>query len=99
MSKANDTYNNVVNLEDAKLLVDSRVGVYLPKHFWETRKALNVTPELTQAQIDEFTADLSHPENDHYWDAFDDLMQTTWKDDQGKEYNLYQDENGDLWLI
>ena len=73
--------------DKAELLIGSAYGVYIPQMF-----ALMFKAQLTKQEAD----DLSDPENDYYWEAWDDILNKKFII-QGKKYTLYED--GDLWAI
>lgn len=75
------------------LLVDCHHGIYIPQLFAQTYAPRLVEP-LTEEQI----KDLSHPEQEFYWETWDTVMQNTkLKDDHGNIYYLHQED--DLWAI
>lgn len=79
---------------NSSLLIDGNRGIYIPKFFAE-----NYTQYLTNKdEVQDDLSDLSDPENEFYWDAWDNILNNAkLKDDEGRECALYQD--GDLWAI
>jgi hypothetical protein len=85
-SKGKKMMDNVV-----LLLSDAR-GIMIPRDFVE------------QFSVEKFTGisewaiqTCQNPDNEGYWDAWDDILNNARYTEDGKEYSLYQD--GDLWLI
>jgi hypothetical protein len=71
------------------LLVDSHHGVFIPQIFAEQFADL-----LTQEQA----KDLSSPENEFYFEAWEDVLNNVQvQDKEGKKYNIFQNE--DVWAI
>ena len=76
--------------EPILLLTDAN-GIYIPKYFSE------MFPDLLDDDTKEV---LSNPENEWYWDVWEDIINyhpVELEDDDGNKYFLYQ--QGDLWAI
>jgi hypothetical protein len=78
--------------ETIVLLIDGAAGIYIPRNFYEhfdfSSWSLNVS---------EF-GDLSDPDKDLYWDAWDDCIHDAKHiDTDGHEWTLYQDD--DLFAV
>lgn len=73
------------------LLSDSR-GVYIPRDFVQNF-------DLEKWHVKEDYRDvLSSPDNEWYWDAWDEVMSIAYfLDDSGNKWQLWQD--GDLWAV
>jgi hypothetical protein len=74
------------------LIVDSRHGVYGPKIFMESL-AGHLKAQLTPEQRNE----LRDPENEFYWDTFNDVMNIEFKHNRQKLF-VHQME-GDIYLV
>ena len=77
-----------INLENAILLLDGNRGIYIPKIFAECFPLL---------LSDEQKADLSNPDNEFYWETWEDVIDNIKIPFQDKMYYLYQ--SGDLWAV
>ncbi len=75
-------------LDNAVLLVDGHYGIYIPQIFAE-----QFPRSITRQQKE----DLSDPNNEFYWEAWEDVLNeaTVWIND--KPYYLLQED--DLWAI
>lgn len=79
-------------MDTIKLLIDEAAGIYIPRNFYE-----NFDISTWRLSEKDFR-DLSHPDNEHYWDAWDDVMcQAKYLDDDGHTWTLYQD--GSLFAV
>lgn len=81
---------------NASLLIIDAHGIYIPQYFAEQYFPQYVTNK------DRFTAedlqDLTSPENEHYWEAWEEMLDNAeLTDDKQRKCSLYQ--NGDLWAI
>lgn len=80
-------------LENAELYANSAMGIYIPKYFAES-----VNREMVKNVSEEDYDDLSDPENENYWLAWEIILENAvLTDSKGKKWRLYQD--GDLWLV
>lgn len=87
------------NLTDSfVLLVNSSFGVYLPSAFME-RYADHIVTEgiFTNKEFQEIKTDLEDPNNEFYWDSWQDLEGKALLVIDGKRYTICQNE--DLWAI
>lgn len=65
------------------LLIDGAAGIYVPRNFYENFDFANWGLRLSDY------SDLSDPENQHYWDAWADVL------DNAK----HVDEDGTVWML
>ena len=75
-----------------ELLIADSAGIYIPRNFYEyyDLKSWGLDPA-------EYSS-LSDPENDQYWDAWEDLLRdAVHTDKDGHDWVLEQD--GDLWAV
>ena len=73
--------------DNAMLLINGAYGIYIPQMF----------AFMFKAQLSEQDAkDLESPDNEYYWDAWDDVLNKTFII-EGVVCTLEQD--GDLWAI
>ena len=79
------------------LLVDCHHGIYIPNIFMQeinngSYKVKNLS------EISELFTDLASPENDFYWESWEDMLNNCILIDlKGNEYTLWQ--NDDLWAV
>ena len=67
-----------------QLLINDGHGIYIPQHFASNFEGWGLTAEDI--------ADLSDPENEFYWDAWDAILnKACFTDDQGYTWSLHQD--------
>ncbi len=72
------------------LLIDGAAGIYVPRNFYE-----HFDFPTWGLDVSDFAA-LSMPENEHYWDAWDEVLQKAeYTDMAGITWRLEQD--GDLF--
>ena len=72
------------------LLSDAR-GVYIPRDFIDNF-------DLEKWHVKEYCLDvLSNPDNEWYWDTWEQVLNNAYFIDSGNKWLLYQD--GDLWAI
>ena len=77
------------NNDSLILLVDSHHGIYIPQIFSEQFADLLTTEQAK---------DLSNPDNEFYWEAWEDVLSNIQVEDKkGNKYNIFQSE--DLWAI
>lgn len=80
-------------MDKINLLLDSARGQFIPRDFvteFDLSKFLGVSQWAV--------AQCKDPENDHYWDAWNDILSNVkYRTDDGREFFLYQD--GDVWLL
>ena len=74
-----------------KLLIDGAAGIYVPRNFHE-----NFDFGTWNVDIKEFS-DLSDPDKEYYWDAWDELLGKAEFYDGEHKWTLYQD--GDLFAV
>ena len=76
------------------LLSDVR-GIYIPRDFINQFRGWK---GYGKGKYPEYKSILSDPENESYWDAWNELLdKLTYTNDNGVEYSLYQD--GDLFAV
>jgi len=72
------------------LLLGAR-GIYIPRDFFQ-----GFDLEKWHLKDEDLTA-LNDPENENYWDVWENVLNTAYFEIGGKKYSLYQD--GDLMAI
>jgi len=85
-------------IEDWELLVDSNLGVYVPQTF--ARSFGHYLPDSARKSVYEksqLDVLLSGPDNEDYWDAWDEILNETITNEAGETFTLHQD--GDLWAV
>jgi len=76
------------------LLSDAR-GIYIPRDFITQFRGWK---GYGKGQFNAYKRILSDPENESYWDAWNELLdKLTYTNDKGIEFSLYQD--GDLFAV
>lgn len=75
-----------------QLLVDSCHGIYAPQRF-VTNFDLSLWTNIDQENIDI----LKDPDHEHYWEAWDETLNTAEFHHSGYIWRLQQD--GDLWAV
>lgn len=73
---------------DRILVVDSHHGIYCPKIFSEMFKE-DLTPDVV--------AELANPDNEFYWEVWDETLDGFSITLEGVDYVAEQDE--DVWLV
>ena len=77
------------------LLITSAAGIYIPKEFIGSYRGWK---GYGKGQYPEYKSILSDPENESYWEAWNELLdKLTFTNDNGVEFSLYQD--GDLFAV
>ena len=80
-------------MQEIIIFSDSSRGVYIPQHFAESIKR-DCVSGISPVQF----AILRHgPEDEFYWEVWDEVLANARVHYNGKEYLLFQD--GDLFLI
>ena len=81
-------------MEDTMLLlIDDHHGVYVPYVFQSEFKH-----DVWQGISDVDWQDITDSDNEHYWDAWEDiLINAVHVDEDGHKWTLHQD--GDLWAV
>jgi hypothetical protein len=80
------------NNETIILLIDEVAGIYIPRNFYQHFDFSHWG--LNRAEY----SDLSSPENEHYWDAWDEVLRDAEHHDEGGHvWSLYQD--GSLFAV
>ena len=78
-----------------KLLLSDARGVYIPRDFAEIVRA---GMSWEGHDPDDIAILLEGPDAEHYWDAWDAVMNDiSFVDSKGNSWHLWQD--GDLWLF
>lgn len=76
------------------LLCDAR-GIYIPRDFINQFRGWK---GYGKGQFNAYKSILSNPENESYWDAWNELLdKLTYTTEKGIEHSLYQD--GDLFAV
>ncbi|MFX1709012.1 hypothetical protein PV783_33910 [Chitinophaga sp. CC14] len=75
-------------MENAELLLLDKHGIYIPKIFAEAYPQYLSTDQQR---------DLNSPDNCHYWETWEDVLNTVRITVGGKIHSLHHD--GDLWAI
>lgn len=84
--------------EDSVLLFDENRGVYIPQNFVnETGNSIEEVAEKWHLNIDDLKILVNGPDDEMYWDAWDNVLRDAWTIHEGKKYTLHQD--GDLWAV
>jgi hypothetical protein len=76
------------------LLINSAHGQYIPQIFSEMI-ADHLKNQIRESTLD----DLSNNENEHYWDAWAEILDQTFKTITGQKIYIDQTEHGDVWII
>lgn len=82
-------------MNEPMLLIDESHGIYIPAIFIK-----NFNPETGNWNYDyeSYKKDLSSPENEFYWETWQDLLDNAkFTDQDNVTYYLY--EAGDIWLV
>jgi hypothetical protein len=79
-------------MDNVVLLLSDARGIMIPRDFVEQFSVEKFTG-ITEWAIET----CKNPDNEGYWDAWDDILNNARYTEDGKEYSLHQD--GDLWLI
>jgi len=78
-----------------KLLITSAAGIYIPNEFMRSYRGWK---GYGKGQFNAYKRILSDPENEEYWDAWNELLdKLTYTTEKGIEHSLYQD--GDLFAV
>ena len=87
--------------ENAELYLDGNRGVYIPQNFFEETKPECINWHCDKEQKDWILDQCSNPENEGYWDAWNDAAGygciTVTDPDDGIEYGLFHCD--DLWIV
>lgn len=79
---------------NVELLIDGNRGIYVPQEF-----AKRFNPSNSHWEWDEsIKEDLSNPDNENYWEAWSDLIESAYYLNEGVKYTLFEYE-GDLFAI
>lgn len=79
-------------MDTIKLLIGEGAGIYIPRNFYEN---FDMT---TWGLSEKDFRDLSHPDNELYWEAWDEVLtQAKYLADDGHIWTLYQD--GSLFAV
>lgn len=74
------------------LLLDSARGQYIPRDFVQSFDL-----EKFQGVSDWAKKECENPDNGHYWDAWESILNNTRYIEDGRVFILHHD--GDLWLL
>jgi hypothetical protein len=75
-----------------ELFLDGSRGIYIPQTF-----AQIIAQELKDQIRPELLEGISNPDNEHYWDSWDSILNGTYKTKSGQKF--WFEQNDDLWLI
>lgn len=79
----------------SEILADGARGIYIPQHFYES-----INWDLVYGVTDEQKEDISDPQNEYYFDAWNDILfNAELHDDEGGVFFLYLTDNGDLLAV
>ena len=81
------------NADELILAVDSHYGIYTPQTAMERYMKYAIDLKDHEAYIEI----LSNPENEYYWELYENMLDTWTIVIEGKAYNFFSNE--DLWLI
>jgi len=84
--------------EDSVLLVNDSAGVYVPQDF--VNSVGNTAEEVAQkwnVNVEDVKIIQQGPDEESYWDAWDNILRDAWTIHEDTKYTLHQD--GDLWAI
>lgn len=79
-----------MKLENSKLLLSDRHGIYIPKTFAESFEGWGIADG-------DRTILITGPEHEWYWETWDSVLNYANFTQDGVKYYLYQD--GDLWAV
>ncbi len=80
-------------MSNIQLLLSDARGIYIPRDFVQ-----GFDLEKWHIDAENWAAETCNdPDNEHYWDAWDQVLNNAYFIDNGKKYTLYQD--GDLFAI
>ena len=76
-----------------ELLIDGNRGIYIPQLFfeWYGHQVLNAD------DLSEELNEISNPNNEDYWDAWEDVLDKAEIEIKGVKGQIYQDQ--DLWFV
>jgi hypothetical protein len=75
------------------LIIDGHHGIYIPSLFYE-----KCNPKISGWIWDyENSKELSNPDNENYWEVWEDILDSAYTIYKNKRYYLYQSD--DLWAI
>lgn len=89
------TSNIKEGYDDVEILISDRAGVYLPQEFAETYQSSIVN--FREIDKGDWQTLLNGPDDEWYWDAWNNIESTAILKIYGKKYTLYQ--NGDLFAV
>jgi hypothetical protein len=81
--------------DESILLIDGHHGIYIPHLFWTNYK--HQLEGFTDEEMAILDKDLRSPDEEHYWEAWEEVLDNGTVVIDKKKYTLYQ--NDDLWLI
>lgn len=88
---------NTTNQPTFELICDSHHGIYCPQFVMEQIRDRQLLCK-NYSEIEKYFTDLSKPDNELYWDAWNDLMnKAILLDKDGNEY--YIDQSEDVWAV
>lgn len=81
--------------DESILLIDSHHGIYIPHLFWTHHR--NELNGFSHEEMAMFNEDLKSPDEENYWDSWEDILNRGEIERDKKKYILHHEE--DLWLI
>ncbi len=84
-------------LENAELLIDGNRGIYIPQLFAKAALSGEFILRNKQQLQEELSILANGPEEEEYWEAWEEVLDTAILLDGGQQYTLYQE--GDLWAV
>lgn len=84
-------------LENAELLIDGNRGIYIPQLFAKAVLSGEFSLRNKQQLQEELSILKNGPDEEEYWEAWEDVLDTAILVTGGQQYTLYQE--GDLWAV
>ena len=81
--------------EESILLIDSHHGIYIPHLFWTRHN--HELEGFTIEDMAMFNEDLKSPDEENYWESWEEILNRGEVTRDKKKYILHHEE--DLWLI
>lgn len=88
-----------IDLSKAELLANSALGVFIPQHFVELAQASLRHSHWTGISLEDWKVLAAGPDQEHYWDAWADVLDNAKYTDPNTKQEYYLHQEGDLWLV